>query len=45
MFQYYNANPLGRNVDDCAVRAISKATDKSWDRTVRVCEDERNYVF
>ncbi len=33
MFQYYNANPLGRNVDDCAVRAISKATDKSWDKT------------
>lgn len=33
MFHYYNANPLGRNVDDCAVRAISLATEKTWDET------------
>lgn len=31
MFKYYNANPLGRNVSDCAVRAISLATNRSWD--------------
>lgn len=33
IFQYYNANPLGRNVNDCSVRAISNATGKSWDET------------
>ena len=33
MFKYYNANPLGRNVSDCAVRAISLATNRSWDET------------
>jgi hypothetical protein len=33
MFQYYNANPLGRHVNDCTVRAISLATEKSWDYT------------
>ena len=33
MFVYYNANPLGRQVNDCTVRAISKATGKSWDST------------
>lgn len=33
MFKYYNANPRRRNVDDCTVRAISLATDRSWDET------------
>lgn len=33
MFQYYNANPLGRNVNDCSVRAISLAEENSWDET------------
>lgn len=33
MFVYYNANPLGRKVNDCTVRAISLATDRSWDET------------
>lgn len=35
MFKYYNANPLGRNVSDCSVRAISLATRQSWDDTYR----------
>ena len=35
MFKYYNANPLGRNVSDCAVRAISLATNRSCDETYR----------
>lgn len=35
MFKYYNANPLGRNVHDCTVRAISLATGRSWDTTYR----------
>lgn len=33
MFCFYNANPLGRHVNDCTVRAISRATGRSWDRT------------
>lgn len=32
MFKYYNANPLGRHVNDCAVRAISLAEEKTWDQ-------------
>lgn len=30
---YYNANPLGREVNDCSVRAISLAEGSSWDET------------
>lgn len=33
MYKYYNANPLGRLVNDCSVRAISLATGQSWDET------------
>lgn len=33
MYAYYNANPLGRKVNDCTVRAISLATNQSWDET------------
>lgn len=32
-FKYYNANPLGRKVNDCTVRAISLATNSDWDST------------
>lgn len=35
MFKYYNANPFGRIVNDCTVRAISLATEKTWDETYR----------
>ena len=28
---YYNPNPKGLRVDDCAIRALSKALNKSWD--------------
>lgn len=31
MWVYYNPNPTGRNVGDCAVRAISKAFDIDWE--------------
>ncbi len=31
MFRYYNANPRQRKVNDCTVRAISKATGQTWD--------------
>ena len=30
MFIRYNANPQGKNVGDCTVRAISKALGKEW---------------
>ena len=32
-FKYYNANPRGRHVNDCTIRAISLATNRSWDET------------
>lgn len=35
MYRYYNANPLGRRVNDCTVRAISLATGRSWDETYK----------
>lgn len=31
MFVQYNPNPAGRRVGDCAVRAIAKALDISWE--------------
>ena len=31
MYDYYNANPLGLYEDDCVIRAISCATNRSWD--------------
>ena len=30
---YYNPNPTGKNVGDCTVRAISKATGNDWGKT------------
>lgn len=31
MWIKYNANPEGKRVGDCTVRAISKATDQEWE--------------
>ena len=31
MYKYCNKNPLGKLEDDCVIRAISCATDRSWD--------------
>lgn len=31
MWKKYNANPLGKQVGDCTVRAISKVTKQSWE--------------
>lgn len=31
MYDYYNANPLGILEDDCVIRSISCATNRSWD--------------
>lgn len=32
-YKKYNSNPERKNVGDCAVRAISIATDQSWEET------------
>ena len=32
-FVPYNPNPTKKNVGDCTVRAISKATNQSWEQT------------
>ena len=32
MWMKYNPNPVGRSVGDCAIRAISKALDISWEQ-------------
>lgn len=32
MWTEYNPNPVGRRVGDCAVRAIAKALDISWEK-------------
>lgn len=39
MFRYYNCNPKGRRVDDCVIRAISLAENKTWEETY----DELSY--
>ena len=30
MWQFFNNNPLGKNVGDCSVRAVSKALEIPW---------------
>lgn len=30
-YEYFNPNPKGKMVGDCAIRAISKAFDESWE--------------
>lgn len=31
MYKYFNPNPAGRSVGDCAVRAVAKALGISWE--------------
>lgn len=31
MYEYKNLNPLNRHEEDCTIRSISCAIDKSWD--------------
>ena len=40
MYEFYNANPLGLYEDDCVIRAISCATNKSWDQVYDELSDE-----
>lgn len=38
MFVWYNPNPSGKNVGDCPVRAICRATGQGWHETyVQLC--------
>lgn len=39
MWKYYNANVLGNSVNDCVVRAISLAENKTWDETYEELSD------
>ena len=32
-FVYYNPNPQGLHVGDCVIRAVTKATDSTWEQT------------
>lgn len=33
-FHYHNANPKNKITDDCVIRALSVAMDKSWDEVM-----------
>ena len=33
MFQFFNTNPAGRNVGDCVIRAVCKATGQTWEKS------------
>lgn len=35
MYKFYNANAKGRFTNDCVVRAISLAENKTWDETYK----------
>lgn len=38
MYIHVNPNPVGKYVDDCVIRAIAIATDRSWDDIyIHVC--------
>ena len=39
VWQEFNNNPCGRNVGDCAVRAISVALDISWEEAFALLAD------
>ena len=39
MWMYYQPNPCGRSVGDCAIRAVSKALNISWEEAYNlVCD-------
>ena len=42
-YRYYNENPLNKYEDDCVVRAISCATNKSWDYVYDYLSDIAQY--
>ena len=44
-YKNYNANPIGKHVGDCTVRAVSKALDYSWDRAYAGLIAEGYYYY
>lgn len=42
-YQYYNANAVNRYTEDCVIRAISCATNKSWDYVYDYLSDIAQY--
>ena len=43
MFEFYNANPLNAYEEDCVIRALSCATNKSWDEVYNELSDLAQY--
>lgn len=43
MYKFYNANAINRYTDDCVIRAISCATNKSWDYVYDYLSDLAQY--
>ena len=43
MYEFYNKNPLGKYEDDCVIRALSCATNKSWDEVYNSLSDIAQY--
>ena len=43
MYKFYNENPLNRYTDDCVIRAISCATNRSWDYVYDYLSDIAQY--
>lgn len=39
MYRFFNPNPCGRSVDDCAVRALAAAFDVPWEQAYDVLSD------
>ena len=43
MYKFYNANAVNRYTDDCVIRAISCATNRSWDYVYDYLSDIAQY--
>lgn len=43
MYRFYNKNPLNKYEDDCVIRAISCATNRSWDYVYDYLSDIAQY--
>ena len=43
MYEFYNENPLGAFEDDCVIRALSCATNRSWDSIYDELSDLAQY--
>lgn len=43
MYKFYNANAVNKYEDDCVIRAISCATNRSWDHVYDYLSDIAQY--